>query len=155
MFQLWQKILLCQYLSQPAKKLDLVSATSLLVIETSKKKHVSLEQVLYIYYLLHFWKDTASVRALIDLSSDVNAMILAYASKLDLKVYLTNVRAQKIDGFTLETFGMVLASFEVEDKLGRAQLFQKTFLVADISTEVVLNMSFLTFSNANVSFVEK
>ena len=39
----------------------------------------------------------------------------------------TDVGAQKIDGSTLETFGMVLASFQVEDKLGRAQFFQETF----------------------------
>ena len=51
----------------------------------------------------------------------------AYASKLGLKVRLTNVGAQKIDGSTLQTFGMGLVSFQVEDKLGRARSFQETF----------------------------
>ena len=73
-----------------------------------------------------------------------------YASRLGLRVYRTDIRAQKVDGSTLKTFGMVLASFQVEDKLGRIWFFQETFLLADISTEVVLGMSFLTFSNANV-----
>ena len=50
---------------------------------------------------------------------------------------------------------MVLASFQVEDKLGRIRFFQETFLLADISTEVVLGMPFLTLSNADVQFVEK
>ena len=50
---------------------------------------------------------------------------------------------------------MVLANFQVEDKLGRARFFQETLLLADISAKVVLNISFLTFSNANVQFVEK
>ena len=47
-------------------------------------------------------------------------------------------------------FGMVLASFQMEDKLGRARFFQETFLLADLSVKVVLKMSFLTLSNANI-----
>ena len=45
---------------------------------------------------------------------------------------------------------MVLADFQVEDKLGRARFFQETFLLADISMEVVLGMPFLTLNNANI-----
>ena len=75
--------------------------------------------------------------------------------KLGFKIYLTNVEAQIIDDSTLETFRMVLASFQIEDKLGKAWFFQETFLVADISGKVVLGMLFLTLSNANIQFVEK
>ena len=50
---------------------------------------------------------------------------------------------------------MVLANFRMEDKLGRTRFFQETFLLADISAEVVLGMPFLTLSNADVQFVEK
>ena len=50
---------------------------------------------------------------------------------------------------------MVLASFQVEDKLGRPRFFQKTFLLANLSIEVVLGMPFLTFSNANIQFAQK
>ena len=82
-------------------------------------------------------------------------MTPAYASKLGLRVRHTNVGAQKIDGSTLQTFGMVLANFRMEDKLGRTRFFQETFLLADISAEVVLGMPFLTLSNADVQFVEK
>ena len=78
-----------------------------------------------------------------------------YASKLGLKVYHTDVGAQKIDGSTLKIFKMVLASFQVEDKLRRIWFFQETFLLANISAEVVLDIPFLTLSNANVQFVEK
>ena len=74
----------------------------------------------------------------------------AYASRLGLRVHRIDIRAQKIDGSTLETFGMVLASFQVEDKLGKIRFFQETFLLADISTEVVLGMPFLILSNVNV-----
>ena len=50
---------------------------------------------------------------------------------------------------------MVLASFQMEDKLERIWFFQETFLLADINMEVVLGMPFLTFSNADIQFVEK
>ena len=52
-------------------------------------------------------------------------------------------------------FGMVLASFQVEDTLGRARFFQETFLLADLSIEVVLGMPFLTLSNTNIQFAQK
>ena len=45
---------------------------------------------------------------------------------------------------------MVLASFQVEDKLKKARFFQKTFLLADLSIEIFLGMPFLTLSNANI-----
>ena len=138
--------------SEP-KKLLSVSSTSSSVTETNKE--VILERVPYIHYPLRFRKDTTGVRALVDSGSEVNAITLAYAAKLDLQVRKTDIRTQKIDGSTLKTFGMVLADFQVEDKLKRARFFQKTFLLADISAEVVLGMPFLTLSNADVQFVEK
>ena len=82
-------------------------------------------------------------------------MTPVYAAKLDLKVRKTNIGAQKIDGSTFETFEMVLADFQMEDKLGRAWFFQETFLLANISAEIVLGMPFLTLNNADIQFVEK
>ena len=121
--------------------------------KTSKENEVPLQRILCVHYPIPFKKK--EVQALIDLDSEVNAMISAYASRLGLRVYCINIVAQKIDGSTLKIFRMVLASFQVEDKLGRAWFFQETFLLADISAEVVLNMPFLTFSNADIQFVEK
>ena len=46
-----------------------------------------------------------------------------YAKRLGLKTWETNVGAQKIDGSTLETFGMVIADFQVEDKSGKPGFF--------------------------------
>ena len=79
----------------------------------------------------------------------------AYVKKLGLKTRKTNVRAQKIDGLALETFGMGIADFSVEDKGGRPKFFQETFLMADTKYEVILEMSFLKLSNADMSFSEK
>ena len=42
-----------------------------------------------------------------------------------------NIRAQKIDGTTLDTDGMVVAAFSVTDKANRVRFFEKTFLVAN------------------------
>ena len=50
---------------------------------------------------------------------------------------------------------MVIAAFQVVDKLGHSWFFQETFLLADISMEVGLGMPFLTLSNADVQFAEK
>ena len=77
-----------------------------------------------------------------------------FTRKLGLHIRKTNVGAQKIDGSALETFGMVIAEFLVEDKGGRPRFFQKTFLVADTQFKVVLRMPFLKISNTDVSFGE-
>ena len=123
--------------------------------ETNKEDEVALEWVPCVYYPLCFRKDTTDVRALIDLGSEVNTITPAYVSKLGLQTHHSNVRAQKIDGSILQTFGMVLASFQVKNKLGMTRFFQKTFLLANISVEVVLGLPFLTLSNANIQFAEK
>ena len=106
-----------------------------------------------IHYPVRFQEE--QVKALLDSGSEVNAMSPAYAKKLGLKTRKTNVGAQKIDGSALETFGMVIADFQVEDKGGRPRFFQETFLVADIKFEMVLGMLFLKISNANITFGEK
>ena len=82
-------------------------------------------------------------------------MTPGYTLKLGLKIRPTNIGAQKIDGSTLETFKMVLASFQVEDMFGKTRFFQTIFLLADLSIEVVLEMPFLIFNNADIKFAQK
>ena len=79
-------------------------------------------------------------------------MTLGYISKLGLKVCSTNIGVQKIDGFTLKTFEMVLTSFQVKDTLGKARFFQEIFLLMDLSIEIGLKMPFLSLNNANIKF---
>ena len=50
-------------------------------------------------------------------------MTPTYVAHLDLKVKITNVGVQKIDGSLLATYGMVIALFQVVNKLGRSQFF--------------------------------
>lgn len=105
------------------KKLVSVSATFMLVTKASRK-NVVLKRILSIYYLLRFQKDKENERqSLINSGSKMNKMTQAYALKLGLKLRRTDVRAQMIDGSTLETFEMVLASFQLEDSVKRANFF--------------------------------
>ena len=135
-----------------AKKLVSISTTS---TSMTGPKTEALERVPCIYYLVQFKKNTAEVRALIDLRSEVNAIAPAYAKKPGLRIRKTNIGAQKIDGSTLETYGMIIADFQVQDKFGKARFFQETFLVADTSIEVILRILFLILSKVKVDFAER
>ncbi len=77
-------------------------------------------------------------------------MIPAYIVKLGLTTWKTNVRAQKIDSSPLETHGMTLARFSLQDSLEKVRFFEETFSLTDTSIKVVLGMLFLTLSNANL-----
>ncbi len=81
-------------------------------------------------------------------------MTPAYATKLDLTAQKTSVKAQKIDGSPLETYGMISASFLLQDSLGKVRFFKETFLLTDTSMEVVLGMPFLFLNNVDVKFAE-
>lgn len=50
---------------------------------------------------------------------------------------------------------MVLANFQFKDKFGKACFFQGIFLLATNSVDVILEMFFLSFSNANILFAER
>lgn len=70
-----------------------------------------LKRVPYVYYPMQFRKDLSEIKALIDLGSEVNAISPVYANKLGLRIQKTDVRARKIDGSSLDTFGVVIAGF--------------------------------------------
>lgn len=76
-------------------------------------------------------------------------------AKLGLKILSTNIRAQKINGSIFQTFEIVLASFQVMDKLRKTRFFQKIFLLTDTSIKVILNIIFPTFSNIDILFVKQ
>ena len=82
-------------------------------------------------------------------------MRLAYTAQLGLKVQKTDVDTSKINRSLLATYGMVIAAFQVLDMLGCSWFFQETFLLANISMEVVLGILFLTLSNVNIQFTKK
>ena len=129
-----------------------MSVLATFVPETDGGKKVV--RVPYINYLVWFQESQIQIKALLNSGSEVNAMSPAYIKKLGLKARKTNVGAQKIDGSALKTFEMVIANFQVKDKVGRPRFFQETFLVADTKFEVILGIPFLKISNADVAFGE-
>ena len=114
---------------QTSKKLVSVLATSVSVsvisvpVTDNRGEEVVFKRIPYIYYPVWYQKGQEQVRVLLNSGSKVNAMSPAYAKKLSLKTRKTNVGAQKIDGFTLETFEMVIADFQVKDKGGTSRFF--------------------------------
>lgn len=49
---------------------------------------------------------------------------------------------------------MTSASFLLQDSQGRVGFFKETFLLADISIEIVLGIPFLALSNINIEFTK-
>ena len=47
---------------------------------------------------------------------------------------------------------MIVAAFSVVDKANRVRFFEETFLVANVSLELILGMSFLTLSGVDIDF---
>ena len=47
----------------------------------------------------------------------------------------------------------MVVAFSVTDKANRVRFFEETFLVANVSPEVVLEISFLTLSSADIDFL--
>ena len=71
-----------------------------------------LDKVSCICYPVQFCKDKGkNVFALLNSKNEVNVMTPAYAAHLGLKVRVTNVGTQKINGFLLIFYGMVIAAF--------------------------------------------
>lgn len=58
-----------------------------------------------------FKKNQVKIQALLDSDSKINVITPAYAARLSLKVFPTNVKTQKIDNSILKAFGIVLAIF--------------------------------------------
>ena len=73
-----------------------------------------------------------------------------FVAKLGLSIWLTSIGAQKIDSLALKTYSMVIAGFSIQDKTSKIRFFEKIFLSADTSMEVILRMSFLALSNADI-----
>lgn len=67
--------------------------------------------------LFHKDKDKTNALALINSDSKINTMTPVYISKLGFKVQKINISAQKKDSFSLKTNDIVLAAFQVLNKL--------------------------------------
>ena len=93
--------------------------------------------------------------ALFDLGSKVNAIDPTFAKKISLHIRLTDVRAQKIDGTMLDIFRIVVTAFSMTDKANRVKFFEETFLLANVSLEIVFERLFLILNDANIDFLSQ
>ena len=90
---------------------------------TEDSQEVTLERVPCIQYSIQFRKDKDNIQVLLDSGSKVNAINPEYAKKLGLRVRKTDMGAQIIDGSYLNTFGMVIAGFSLQNKLEKVRFF--------------------------------
>ena len=93
------------------------------------------------------------VLTLLDSSSEVNAIHPTFTREIELPIKPTDVRAQKINGTTLDTYEMVVVAFSVKNKANQVKFFKKTFLVANINPEIVLEMPFFTLYGEDINFL--
>lgn len=110
---------------------------------------MDLEQILCFQYFVTFKDQTL---ALFDSECEVNAINSTFACQLGPKIQQTNVGAQKINGTTLETYAIVVSIFFILDKDGRERFFEKSFFLTHAKPDIILEMLFLTLSNANIDF---
>lgn len=124
------------------------------MLVTSTTKEV-WKCIFCIYYLVFFWKALKKIWALFDFENKVNIITPTYAVKLGFFIKKTNVKTQKINKSALKMLRIVLDNYQAQDKLSKLCFFQETFVVADISKNLFLKMTFLTFSNVYTNFVKK
>ena len=123
------------------------------MFDNSKNPRSNLAQVLYICYLINFRKKT--VLTLFNLGSKTNTVHLTFAKESGFLIRPTDVKIQKVDGSTLDTYGIVVAAFLMTNKANQVRFFTKTFLVANISPKVVYGMLFLILSSADIDFLDR
>lgn len=74
--------------------------------------------------------------------------------ELSLSVHKTKVDVQKIEGSRFEIFEIIIAFYLIEDKDKNSCFLKKTFLLANISIDIVLGIFFLTLSNVKIDFTD-
>ena len=121
--------------------------------DESKNEYPNLARVPCIRYFMTFRKKCVPISTLFDSGSEVNAIYSTFSWELGLPIRTIDVGAQKIDSTMLDTFKMVVVAFSVTDKANQVRFFKETFIVANVSPEIVLKMFFLTLSGADVNFL--
>lgn len=121
--------------------------------ENSKYPKINFIQVLCIWYPIIFLKK--SILVLLNLKSEINAIHLTFAKRLDLFIRSTYIRIAKINSIILNTYGMVVAAFLNIDQANQEKIFRKIFLVANICSKIDLIMLFFTLNSTYVDFLNQ
>ena len=96
--------------------------------------------------------DKTPMQVLIDSRSEVNAIHPSFATQLGLPIRPIDMREQKNDDIIQDTHRRVVAIFSMVNKVSRVRFFEKIFLVANVSLNVVFGIFFLTLSGVDVDF---
>lgn len=67
-------------------------------------------------------------------------------------ILLIYIKAQKIDNYILKIYIIVIRRFSIDNKLSKIRFFKNIFLIVNNKIDIVLQMFFLTFSNASILF---
>lgn len=95
------------------QKLAIVLATPVSITinqKASVRTLKALYQVLYILYSTSFEDGQTKIKILLDCSSEVNIMTVAYIVKLGLIIWKTIVNTQNIKSLFLKTYNIAFAS---------------------------------------------
>lgn len=82
-------------------------------------------------------------------------MHLNLIKNLGLRVCEIGVKAQKIKSSKLDTYGILIAYFSVEDKQEKSYFFEEIFLLVDISIDIALKIPFLTLNNIKIDVISR
>ena len=63
------------------------------------------------------------VKTLFSSGNKINAINFDFVQKLDFYIWKTSIEAQNINDFILETLKIIIADFEVSDKVNKARFF--------------------------------
>lgn len=109
-----------------------------------------LQKILYIHYIVQFIE--FFIETLIASDSKINIIQPNFARKLSIRICKTNINAKKIDNSRLETYEMIIASFQVNNKDKKFSFFEKAFLLTNINMDIAFRQPFLILSNIEVKF---
>lgn len=137
------------------KKQVAITISFILVTRTSKEnfqKVRDLNHIFYVNYLVLFQKHMmkAIIMALIDLQSEVNAMISVFMAKLDFWVQKVDINLQKINDFFWKYTTRWLLPFRFLISLIVCWFSKKTFWIAEITIQIMLNILCWTFYNVDI-----
>lgn len=111
-----------------AKKLVIVTTTSISLIvanQESLQELEDLDQIFYNCYSILFQKKIEKIKimVLINYISKIIAINITYTAKLGLQMQKTEIGASKIDSCSFKTYGIVIATFQIFNKLDYLRFF--------------------------------
>lgn len=98
-------------------------------------------------------KNNNDVKALIDFNNKIHIITCIYILRLDISIQKTDVKVLKFDRIFFKIFEIVIAIFQIKNKLEYFFFFQKSFLLANTNINLILELLFLFFTNENIIFI--